>query len=70
MKKDDQVFYNGRWTPKSLFRTFVYNSTGQKLASTYNEYENMISSGLWFDTPELAKQASKTKRKLSNDFNG
>lgn len=45
---DHQVLYLGRWVSREGFRTFVYNQSGQKLVNSYNEYESLISSGLWF----------------------
>lgn len=63
--KKDQVQYMGKWFNKKTFRTFVYNHTGaQKLAENYEQYEDLITSGLWFDT----KQAASTlKRKQKDD---
>ena len=45
---DKQVFYLGRWVTRDHFRTFVYNSTGQRLAKSYSEFSELISSGVWF----------------------
>ena len=45
---DGQVLYLGRWVPRKGFRVFVYNSTGQKLCNTYDEYHAAITSGSWF----------------------
>jgi|GEM_PF-3324574 len=69
-----QIEYMGRWVDKAHFRVFVYNETEQKITDSYEEYEKMISSGLWFDTkasaiaslkPKTAKINSK-KEKLFN----
>lgn len=46
--KLEQVMYNGRFVDKAHFRAFVYNETGQKLANSYDEYEELITSGVWF----------------------
>lgn len=43
-----QVEYQGRWVDKAHFRAFVYNEKEQKLAGSHEEYEKLISSGLWF----------------------
>lgn len=45
---DSQVLYMGRWVPREHFRAFVYNSTGQKIAESYQEFSDLISSGIWF----------------------
>jgi hypothetical protein len=45
---DTQVLYDGRWVSREHFRAFVYNSTGEKLAKTYQEFSDLISSGSWF----------------------
>ncbi len=55
--KDDQFEYLGRWVDKKDFRAFVYDDKGeQKLADSYNEYELMISSGLWFSEKPKPEQ--------------
>lgn len=45
---DTQVLYQGRWVSREHFCAFVYNSTGQKLAKSYQEFSDLISSGVWF----------------------
>jgi hypothetical protein len=47
---DTQVLYQGRWVSKEHFCAFVYNSTGEKLAKSYKEFSDLISSGVWFAT--------------------
>jgi hypothetical protein len=49
---DAQVLYQGRWVSRAHFRVFVYNADGQKLANSYDEYSNLIESGLWFSSKE------------------
>ena len=58
-KNAAQVFYNDRWVDKEYFRAFVYKETEQKLARSYKEYENLIASGLWFDSKEKAMEVKK-----------
>ncbi len=48
MQLDTQVLYLGRWVSREFFRAFVYNSTGQKMANSYQEFSDLISSGIWF----------------------
>lgn len=59
MKKEisplkDKVLYLGRMVDKLTFRAFVYGLDGsQKLAKSWNEFQALVSSGLWFaQTPE------------------
>lgn len=49
----EQVNYLGRWVDKTTFRAYVYNADSEKLVNSYSEYEDLISSGLWF--PEKDK---------------
>ena len=49
--EDTQVLYLGRWVSKNHFKAFVYNKEGQKLARSYAEYSELISSGLWQAEP-------------------
>ncbi len=48
MKLETQVLYKGRWVSREFFRAFVYNSTGQRIAESYQEFSDLISSGIWF----------------------
>ncbi len=51
-----QVFYNDRWVDKDHFSAFVYKDSEQKLVKSYNEYEKLIATGLWFDTKAKAME--------------
>ena len=44
---DKQILYDGRWVSREHFKAFVYNSEGQKLAKSYQEFSDLISSGVW-----------------------
>lgn len=57
-EKEPQVNYLGRWVDKKHFRTFVYNKTEQKLATSYDEYLKLIESGLWFSQKEEVENVS------------
>lgn len=50
----EQVEYLGRWVDRKHFRAFVYNQSEQKLANSYDEYQELVASGLWFSTKEDA----------------
>ena len=50
MTVDNQVKYLGRWVDRDTFRAFVYNSSGKKLCNSYDEFERLISSGVWKDS--------------------
>ncbi len=57
---NQQVLYLGRWVNKEHFRTFVYNEKGQRLANSYDEFEELIGSGLWFaEKPMVSKKPKK-----------
>jgi hypothetical protein len=45
---DKDILYNGRWVSRKYFRAVVYNSTGEKLANSYQEFSDLIASGTWF----------------------
>lgn len=58
-----QFEYLGKWVNKNHFRAFVYNQNHEeKLADSYDEFEALISSGIWFATKELASEASKERK--------
>lgn len=50
-----QVLYQGRWVDKDNFRVFVFNATDKKLVNSYEEYSDLIESGLWFSSIEEIK---------------
>ena len=60
MKEDNQVLYLGRWVSREHFRAFVYNSTGQKMANSYDEFSDMISSGVWYAEPKDVPSEKET----------
>jgi hypothetical protein len=63
----DQVQYLNRWVDKRYFRVFVYQKDCQKLVESYDEYQQEIKSGLWFNTKEEAMKPKKRKEKESVD---
>jgi hypothetical protein len=47
----EQVLYLGRWVDKQTFCAFVYDVGGnEKLAKSYDEYQSLVGSGLYFAT--------------------
>lgn len=55
----EQFQYLGRWVDKKNFRAFVYNEKGdEKLADSYQEFESLTTSGLWF----ASKPSNKAPR--------
>lgn len=70
MITDTQVLYLGRWVSREHFCAFVYNSAGQKLVKSYDEFSSMISSGAWFAEPkdvpanlsEVAKESDEVDK--------
>lgn len=60
-KASSQVMYLGRWVNKEHFRTFVYSEKEKRLANSYDEFEELISSGLWFaEKPVISKKPKKS----------
>ncbi len=60
-----QFLYLGRYVDKAHFRTFVFNESGQKLANSYEEFEKLISSGLWFISKEELQKKLESDKKLN-----
>ena len=60
-KVSGQFEYMGRWVDKKHFRTFVYNEIENKLAESYEEYQKLISSGLWYDSHDAAISSKVSK---------
>ena len=48
---DAQVLYMGRWVSREHFKAFVYSGEGAKLAKSYQEFSNLVSSGAWSAEP-------------------
>ena len=44
---DTQILYDGRWVSRQHFKAFVYNSEGSRLAKSYQEFTDLITSGVW-----------------------
>ena len=60
--REDQEFYLGRWVDRKNFRAFVYNEKNEeKLADSYQEFEDLISSGLWFSSKDNIPRKGKNK---------
>ncbi len=61
-REEKQFEYKGRWVNKEHFRAFVYNGKGeQKLAESYDQFEAMIGSGVWFASKVDASPKRKQK---------
>lgn len=64
----NQFEYLGRWVDTKNFRGFVYSKNEQKLARDYQEFTDLIGSGLWFPSREIAlKAANSIPLKAKND---
>ncbi len=69
--RDNQVFYLNRWVPKEHFRVFVYNEKSERLTNSYDEYEKLIASGLWFPEKHLVpKKVKKSVKVVQGEQNG
>ncbi len=51
MKSDTQVLYLDRWVSREHFCAFIYNKEGKKLVKNYDEFSDLIASGIWFAEP-------------------
>jgi len=61
-----QFEYLGRWVDKKTFRTFVYDKDDmQKLANSYDEYQSLLASGLWF---AVKPSEQKEAREIQEDI--
>jgi hypothetical protein len=59
-----QVLYQGRWVDRDSFCTFVYDANGkEKLAKSYDEYESLVGSGLYFSTKAEAHSTNPATSK-------
>lgn len=69
-----QVEYLGRWVDKDSFRTFVYNQEDQLLVKSWEEYQEVIASGLWFSSKPDKKsevfvdKAQETEEKPADEL--
>ena len=73
--RGESILYQGRLVPKAGFRAFIFGFDNQKkLVNSWIEYEDHISTGLWFSSldsvPEKAKpKESKNDRNKRDDDN-
>lgn len=59
----EHVLYQGRMIPKEGFRSYVYGvNGGKKLLNSWTEFENHISTGIWFDTLEKSQEKVLKKK--------
>ena len=57
---NEHVLYLGRVVPKKNFRTYIYGTDGlSHLVNSWQEFEEHISTGVWFDTLEKSKGIKK-----------
>jgi len=56
----NQFEYLGRWVDTKHFCAFVYSKDDQKLAKNYQEFTDLIGSGLWFPSRESALKSAET----------
>jgi len=68
MKDTQKVIYLGRAVPRQHFRAYVYNVDGEKkLAESYDDFEKLVSSGLWFPEPVEQKPQKKRAKNAKKD---
>lgn len=65
-KQDDMIYYNNQFVPKSQFRVCLYdNKNNLKITNSYDEYENMINSGVWSEEKKKEVPEEKSPEKKS-----
>jgi hypothetical protein len=72
MEDREQVEYLGRFVDKKTFRTNVYDANGKKkLAESWKEYQELIGSGIFYNTiadiPSKKEKKIKKTRQLKGD---
>lgn len=61
---NNHVLYNGRMVPKEGFRAYVFSFDGQKkIADSFEEFEELISSGVWFTHADKVPEIKKQKKR-------
>lgn len=59
----DRVMYFGREIPKAGFRAWVYGTNDAKmLANSWEQYEELVASGVWFSSKAAVPNAFEPKR--------
>lgn len=62
--KGETVLYDNRVVSKEGFRAFIYGVAGKtKLVNSWEEYQDCVSSGLWFSSKDKVPEKSKHKKK-------
>jgi hypothetical protein len=62
--KGETVLYDNRVVPKEGFRAFVYGMEGKiKLVNSWQEFQDSVSSGLWFSSKDKVPEKAKHKKK-------
>lgn len=61
--QEEQVLYLSRWVSKAHFKAFVYKKDAKHLAKTYQEFSDLISSGVWQAQPQI-KELADTNEKV------
>lgn len=63
--KGTPAIYLGRMVEKSNFRVFIYGANGEKkLVESWDEFESMMQSGLWFASLEDAQSIKRVEENL------
>lgn len=68
MDQDDEVYYNGRKVLKKHFRAFVYGTyenghVKTRLVNSWEEYQDCLSSGIWFKSQEDIEKVDLSLKK-------
>lgn len=59
----EMVNYMGKNVPKKHFRAFVYDmQSNAKLANSWDEFTKLVSSGVWFQIPQIKTVKRSAKK--------
>ncbi len=63
-EKVEYIKYRGMPFPKKHFRTTVYGANkAKKVANSWEEYQDLVATGLWFDDKKKVEQIMAAQKK-------
>lgn len=62
----ETVLYLGQQVPKKHFRAFIYDTNNiKRLANSWDEFQKLTSTGVWFASPQIKKIKTSALNKVS-----
>ena len=63
-EKVEYIKYRGMPFPKKHFRTTVYGANkARKVANSWEEYQDLVATGLWFDDKRKVEEMTAANEK-------